>query len=71
LYDRYQKPLMCVENGMGNIDTIEDGKIHDDYRIAYLRDHISAMRDAVGLHRSRFGRHRRNEEALRLCLRRS
>lgn len=47
LYDRYQKPLMCVENGMGNIDTIENGEIHDDYRIAYLRDHIAAMRDAV------------------------
>ena len=38
---------MCVENGMGNIDTIENGEIHDDYRIAYLRDHIAAMRDAV------------------------
>ncbi|WP_347565117.1 glycoside hydrolase family 1 protein [Candidatus Enterococcus moelleringii] len=47
LYDRYQKPLLCVENGMGNIDTIENGTIHDDYRIDYLRNHIAAMRDAV------------------------
>lgn len=47
LYDRYQKPLMCVENGLGNIDTLEDGEVHDDYRIEYIRDHILAMRDAV------------------------
>ncbi|QQP71520.1 family 1 glycosylhydrolase [Carnobacterium sp. CS13] len=47
LYDRYQKPLMCVENGIGNIDEVVDGKIYDDYRIQYLSDHISAMRDAI------------------------
>lgn len=34
LYDRYQKPLFIVENGMGAIDELtEDGRIHDDYRI--------------------------------------
>ena len=34
LYDRYQKPLFIVENGMGAIDTVEeDGSINDDYRI--------------------------------------
>lgn len=48
LYDRYQKPLFVVENGMGNVDTLEpDGSVHDEYRIAYLRDHIAEMRDAV------------------------
>lgn len=47
LFDRYQKPLMCVENGMGNTDQIEDGKIHDNYRIEYLQNHIVAMKDAV------------------------
>lgn len=48
LYDRYQKPLFIVENGLGAKDVVEeDGSIHDNYRIAYLRAHISAMIDAV------------------------
>jgi 6-phospho-beta-glucosidase len=48
LYDRYQKPLFIVENGLGAKDTMEtDGSINDDYRIDYLRDHIRAMKDAV------------------------
>ena len=48
LYDRYQKPLFVVENGLGANDEISgEGKIIDDYRIDYLREHISAMKDAV------------------------
>ena len=48
LYDRYQKPLFVVENGLGAYDTLEkDGKVHDEYRIDYLRQHIQAMKDAV------------------------
>jgi 6-phospho-beta-glucosidase len=48
LYDRYQKPLFVVENGLGAKDAVEvDGSINDDYRIDYLRDHIRAMKDAV------------------------
>ena len=48
LYDRYEIPLFCVENGLGAKDTInEDGYIIDDYRIAYLKEHIKAMKDAV------------------------
>lgn len=48
LYDRYQKPLFIVENGLGAYDTLtEDGKIHDEYRIDYLRDHIREMILAV------------------------
>lgn len=50
LYDRYQKPLFIVENGMGALDTVnEDGTIDDDYRIEYLKEHIRAMIDAVEL----------------------
>lgn len=50
LYDRYQKPLFVVENGLGAIDEVtEDGEIIDDYRIAYLRAHIEAMRDAIAI----------------------
>ncbi|NEX76251.1 6-phospho-beta-glucosidase [Aeromonas rivipollensis] len=48
LYDRYQKPLFLVENGLGAIDEINaDDEIEDDYRIDYLRAHISAMGDAI------------------------
>ena len=50
LYDRYQKPLFIVENGLGAVDTPEsDGRIHDEYRIEYLREHIKAMSDAVNI----------------------
>ncbi len=50
--DRYDNmPLMVVENGMGAFDEviIEDGveRIHDPYRIDYLREHVKAMREAV------------------------
>ncbi|OJF94680.1 6-phospho-beta-glucosidase [Alkalibacterium sp. 20] len=48
VYQRYNKPLFIVENGMGAYDTIEeDGKIHDDYRVSYLEAHIQAMFQAV------------------------
>lgn len=47
LYDRYQKPLFIVENGFGAVDRVEDGKIHDAYRIAYLKAHIAAMKTCV------------------------
>lgn len=50
LYDRYQKPLFIVENGLGAKDEVnENGYIEDDYRIDYLREHIKAMKDAVEL----------------------
>lgn len=48
VYDRYQKPLFIVENGLGALDNPgEDGQIEDDYRIDYLREHIRAMKAAV------------------------
>lgn len=48
LYDRYQKPLFIVENGLGAADTMDaNGNIEDDYRIEYIREHIQAMKDAV------------------------
>ena len=44
LYNRYNKPLMITENGMGAYDRLEeDGTVHDPYRIDYLREHIKAM----------------------------
>lgn len=48
LYSRYEIPLMIVENGLGAEDTVEeDGSIHDDYRIVYLKEHILQMYEAV------------------------
>lgn len=50
LYDRYQKPLFIVENGLGANDIIEaDGTINDHYRIDYLNQHILEMIKAVEL----------------------
>jgi 6-phospho-beta-glucosidase len=48
LWDRYQKPLFVVENGLGAKDVPkENGEIDDEYRIQYLREHIKAMKAAV------------------------
>ena len=48
IYDRYQIPVMVVENGLGAYDEIEaDGSINDDYRIDYLRSHIEQMHEAI------------------------
>lgn len=49
IYSRYRLPLLVTENGLGAYDTLtEDGRIHDDYRIAYLRHHIEQIREAIG-----------------------
>lgn len=46
--DRYKKPILDIENGLGAYDKVEeDGRIHDDYRIDYHRRHIAAMKEAV------------------------
>lgn len=52
LWDRYQKPLFIVENGLGALDTLEKGDdgvwtVDDEYRIDYLREHILQMKEAV------------------------
>jgi 6-phospho-beta-glucosidase len=51
IYDRYEIPLMVVENGFGAIDevVIEDGveRIHDPYRTDYLKRHVEDMSKAI------------------------
>ena len=51
IYDRYEIPLMIVENGIGAIDevVVEDGveRIHDPYRSDYLKAHVEAMSQAI------------------------
>ncbi len=50
LWHRYQLPILVLENGLGHTDIVEpDGSIADEYRIEYLRNHITAMREAIGL----------------------
>ena len=45
--DRYQVPIMVVENGLGAIDKLENGEVHDPYRIDYMRAHVEAMAEAI------------------------
>ncbi len=48
LYNRYNKPLMITENGLGAYDSLtEDEKIHDGYRIDYLKKHVQALKKAM------------------------
>lgn len=48
LWDRYQKPLFIVENGIGTNDEVKaDGSVEDDARIDYMAQHILEMEKAV------------------------
>lgn len=50
-YDRYQKPLFIVENGLGAKDQLmkENGEwtVDDTYRIDYMKEHLLAVEDAI------------------------
>lgn len=50
-WDRYQKPLFIVENGLGAVDKLveKDGvmTVEDDYRIDYLQKHLLQVEEAV------------------------
>lgn len=50
-WDRWQKPLFIVENGLGARDELVevDGvkTVIDDYRIAYLNDHLVQVGEAI------------------------
>lgn len=47
IYSRYHLPMIITENGLGAYDKLEDGKIHDPYRIEYLRRHIEQIQLAI------------------------
>lgn len=49
IYERYNLPMFIVENGFGAYDKLEDGKIHDPYRVEYLQKHIDQMALAVNV----------------------
>ncbi|MDL2295447.1 glycoside hydrolase family 1 protein [Lachnospiraceae bacterium OttesenSCG-928-E19] len=50
-WDRYQKPLFIVENGLGQKDELieRDGikTVHDTYRIEYMKEHIEQVEEAL------------------------
>lgn len=50
-YNRYEKPLFIVENGLGAVDELVevDGEktVLDDYRIKYLNDHLVELGKAI------------------------
>lgn len=50
-WDRWQKPLFIVENGLGAKDILVTGSngptVEDDYRISYLNDHLVQVEEAI------------------------
>lgn len=47
LQDRYGKPMMIAENGLGCEDNLSEGHIHDQERMDYLHDHIRELENAI------------------------
>ncbi len=47
VYERYHLPILITENGIGAPDRLENGQVHDNYRIDFIRQHLSAMRLAI------------------------
>ena len=52
LWDKYQKPLFIVENGLGAVDKLiedehGDKTVLDDYRIEYLKEHLIQVHEAI------------------------
>lgn len=44
IYDRYNKPVMISENGLGAKDVLtSDHKVHDQYRIDYFKAHFDQI----------------------------
>ena len=50
-YDRYQKPLFIVENGLGARDELIEKAgvltVEDDYRIEHMREHLLQVEEAI------------------------
>lgn len=54
LNDRYHLPIIITENGIGDIETLTiDERVHDEYRINFLKKHLEqcnlAVNDGVNL----------------------
>ena len=48
LYERYGVPIMITENGMSNLDTVnENGEVCDTVRIDYMNDYLRNLKQAM------------------------
>ena len=43
---RYDLPIVISENGLGAFDRLENGQVHDDYRIDYISKHLQELKKA-------------------------
>ncbi|GAA0380993.1 glycoside hydrolase family 1 protein [Paenibacillus motobuensis] len=46
-WDRYQKPILIAENGLGMYDKLENETVNDDYRIEYIKDHLIQLKECI------------------------
>lgn len=47
-HERYGLPVMVTENGMADNDIVaEDGQVHDEKRIAFLKEYLAAVKRAA------------------------
>lgn len=48
LYERYQKPIVITENGLGGMDWVHrDGQVHDPQRVDYTARHLAGLKQAI------------------------
>ena len=48
IYERYGLPIFLAEFGIGLYDQMDDhGQIHDEGRIAFVREHLKQIREAI------------------------
>lgn len=47
IYDRYHLPILITENGLGAKDELIEGRVHDEYRIDYLKRHFHQAQLAI------------------------
>jgi beta-glucosidase len=47
LHERYRLPIVITENGMANDDCVEEGVVHDQPRIDFLRQYLGEYRRAI------------------------
>ena len=47
MYNRYHLPMIITENGLGAYDTLENDRIHDNYRIEYIKNHLAQIKDCI------------------------
>ncbi len=48
LYERYKKPIIVTENGLGSMDWVcEDGKVHDAMRIDFMSRYLKELERAA------------------------